>query len=128
MPDAAEVRDFWGVIQSVLDWMVGSFGAWPTALIMIGLVAGAFYWRRQSRAAAETGWREALAEKERSIQRLAKDNREMRIVVFKEKFGWTNEEIDRYLMAAEFDTGKQAREVLEQIAGKPGKNRTTEDG
>lgn len=54
----------------------------------------------------------ALDEKERTIQRLAQDNRELRIVNLKVQ-GWSVDEIDRFVIRNEFKNPAEARGQLE---------------
>lgn len=76
MNAAEKVLDAVGRLFEVL---VGLFGRAGAVLIVLGAVAVFFLWRWFALRAAERGWREALAEKERSIQRLADIERGYRV-------------------------------------------------
>lgn len=55
----------------------------------------------------------ALKEKDRTIQRLAEQERNFRILFFKEKGGWTDEQIKQFVMKNEFEDVPSARKELE---------------
>lgn len=55
----------------------------------------------------------ALAEKERTIQRLAAENRESRILIFKKIHGYSDEEIERFILKNVPETAEDTRNLLE---------------
>jgi hypothetical protein len=100
-------------LLSLLGWFEQTFGANLTLLLLVGGVLMTFGWRLYQH------WREdrevnlALEEKEKSIQRLAADNRELRILLFKQVFGWSDVQVERYILLNQPTDGAAARRQLE---------------
>lgn len=81
-----------------LDWFYTHYGRWPTLGLIFLLPAGFIglqIWQHRRKDRSDNA---ALQAKEDTIQRLAEDNRMYRAVLFKEKFGWTDEKIDAYVV------------------------------
>jgi len=96
----------------LLNLMLENYGPWGTLLI-IGVVCGLFvWWRIRQGRGKEQGWKAALEEKERTIQRLANDNRDLRIQLLKER-NWTNHDIERLILLNVHPDGAATRRALE---------------
>ena len=118
MPDEETIE---ALRKLILD-LVGIFGPWPT-LAIIGTIVTLVVARRlynDSRADKETN--ALVDEKEKSVQRLATENREQRILIARQVYKWTPEEIERYILRAEFRNGAEAREALEAPNGEKERN------
>lgn len=90
-----------------------SFGAEKTIGIIIGLVLLSIIYRLYSDYRKDKEVNAVIAEKERTIQRLAQDNREWRILFLKEKYNWSVEEIERFIHKNDFKDGPEARKFFE---------------
>jgi hypothetical protein len=93
--------DRYGPIGTLL--IVGAF-------VLLTIVARIYGDRRKDRYIDAL-----LDEKDKTIQRLAEQERNYRIHLFKQ-YGWADEEIDRFVMRNELDDAIAARRALE---GKP---------
>jgi hypothetical protein len=82
----------------LLDWLYLHYGAKVTLALIIGVPVVFFaiqVWREFRK---EKDVRLALDEKDRTIDRLAADNRLYRATLFKDKLGWTDEQLERFLI------------------------------
>jgi hypothetical protein len=103
--------------QQLLDWFFQHYGPRWT-LLLIFLVPVAFVgWQIWLSWRKDKVTDKALEAKEETIQRLADDNRTYRILFFKEKCGWTDDQIERWLLLKDPGGNKE-----------PGGNTTTKGG
>lgn len=109
----SEWTDLINALSHLIGVLVGVFGLKLTGLILFLLLVGSVAYRRWREYKKDSGWRAVVEEKERTIQRLAEENRNHRIVILKEVAHWTDDEIDRFVMKNEFKDGVAARKVLE---------------
>lgn len=98
----------------IAEWVRINIGTWPL-YVAFALWVAWVVWGEYRRWSEES---KVIAEKERTIQRLAADNRLLRIQHLKSQ-GWTDEDIDRYLIANDYSTGAEARRSLEKEPVKP---------
>jgi hypothetical protein len=94
MQDLPQTPDGW---VPLLDWFYAHYGpGWTLSLIMAVPVAFLVVqmWQMLRKGKAVDI---ALATKEDSIQRLAEENRMYRAVLFKEKFGWSDQQIESFM-------------------------------
>lgn len=81
----------------VLDWFYLHYGSTATLLLLsvpIVLVVGLQIWQQLRK---DRDFNVALQTKEDSIQRLADENRMYRAVLFREKFGWSEQQIEGFI-------------------------------
>ena len=83
------------------------------------LMAVAFSWRVYQDYRRDRETNALVAEKERTIQRLAADNRELRIALLKNLGKWSDEDIQRYILLNVPPDGPAARKLLEQSPSLP---------
>jgi hypothetical protein len=82
----------------LLDWLYLHYGSNVTLAIILGAPAvfvAIQVWREWRK---EADVKLALQEKDRTIDRLASENRMYRVTLFKDKLGWTDEQIERFLI------------------------------
>lgn len=112
--DAAELIK---ALDNFVQTLVASFGPGGTIAIFFGLILISIGWRVYNDRRKDGEHREVMEEKERTIQRLSNMNRELRVAVFKEVHGWTDDELERFIVRGEFDDGPSARQALEDKRG-----------
>lgn len=81
---------------------------------MIAIFAILYLYKEKQEARKESAYKDALIEKEKTIQRMANDLRGFRSIILKDKCGLTDEEIDRYFYKNDFKDGAESRKALEQ--------------
>ena len=104
-----DTESYLKTIQALVD----IFGPTYTFIIIIAfIVCSSFFKFRQSKK-----WslevRELINEKEKSMQRLANEVRTWKTLYFKEAKNWTNDEIERFMITRDFETGPEARQAME---------------
>lgn len=100
-------------ITHLVEVLVANFGAGGTIGIFVFLLLVGFIWRRYNDWQRDKNTNELIAEKDRTIQRLAEEARNFKILHFKEQLGWTDEQITLFIMKNEFVDGVTARIALE---------------
>jgi hypothetical protein len=105
--------DFVNALGALIRTLFQVFGPDRTLYLIFFFVfvLGARRWYNDRQAAKLTN--DALSEKERSIQRLAEQEREWR-VYFMIKDGMPREDAERLVLRNEFSTPEQARKSLEK--------------
>lgn len=93
--------------------LINSFGAGGTIGIAAAVVVITGGWRIYNNRRKDKEVNLALKEKDRTIQRLAEQERNFRILFFMEKCGWTEERIQQFVMKNEFEDVPSARRELE---------------
>ncbi|MBE7436810.1 MAG: hypothetical protein HS115_00025 [Spirochaetales bacterium] len=106
------MADIINATTGLFNALVGAFGPWGAVAILVGCTGFLVYWRIRSDRQKDRDRSAALQEKERAIQRLANENREYRILMIKEKYHWTDDQINRYILKAEFNDGAESRKFL----------------
>jgi len=104
-------------IDRLVTSLVHLFGVRGTIGFLVVLVAGSIALRLYNDYRADRDTKEALREKERSIQRLSTEVRMWRALFFREKVGWDDELIERFVMKNEFHNAASARKSLEEATG-----------
>ncbi len=90
-PSAADSEVLARAITQVLTLLFKNFGPWGTAFLIIMLTLAAMFWHYLAEQGKLKQFQVALDEKERTIQRLAANERMWRMV-FLNKFGKYSEE------------------------------------
>lgn len=85
---------------------LGPSGMLGVPAILLALV-GFVMWRRSRQTNA------LVQEKERTIQRLANDNRELRIIIAVQVWKWDDERVERYIARNLHPDGPASRRALE---------------
>jgi hypothetical protein len=105
--------EFLDALRNLIQSLVNIFGTWGTIGIIVGLVVISGGWKIYNIWRKDKEVNLALQEKDRTIQRLAEQERNLRVLFFKEKCGWTDEQVDRFIMKNEFPDVPSARKELE---------------
>ena len=104
-------------LKDLLKFLNENLGPWLTAgiILVIGCSFLCFFlWRFHNEKRKDKEINQVIAEKERTIQRLAQDNREWRILFFKDKCGWNDKQVQKFVLEnTDFEDGPAARKVLE---------------
>jgi hypothetical protein len=100
-------------LNNLVQALVNNFGAWGTIGIAVALVVITGVWKIYNIRRKDRETNLALKEKDRTIQRLAEQERNYRILFFKEKCGWTDEQVLLFVMRNEFEDVPSARRELE---------------
>jgi len=100
------------MVDSVSKFLI-SIGYWKSlgifAIIIILFTARRLYSDRRKDKEVNL----LIEEKERTIQRLAKEAREYKILYFKKVENWSDEDIEHILMKNDFTDGVEARKHME---------------
>jgi len=105
--------DLINAVSHLLEVLVGIFGRTGTVLLLLGVAVGSIIYRRWREHRKAQTTRALIDEKERTIQRLSEENRNYRIVFLQKIAGWSEDQIDRFVMRNEFTDGVAARRTLE---------------
>jgi len=108
--------DLPGVIEAfrkLLEVLIANYGTWGTLGIFAFIILASFGWKFYNNYRKDKEVNLALQEKDRTIQRLAEQERNFRILFFKEKAGWTDEQVERFVLRNEFPDVPSARKALE---------------
>jgi hypothetical protein len=99
--------------QEIINALIKYFGPTGTlGIIALGYIIFSIAPRLYADYRKDREINLALEEKEKSIQRLANDNRNWRAIFLKEKLKWSDEEIERLIITNSFENPKEAREHL----------------
>lgn len=99
--------------RKLLEVLIANYGIWGTLGIFAFVILAFFGWKLYNNYRKDKEVNLALQEKDRTIQRLAEQERNFRILFFKEKAGWTDEQVDRFVLRNEFPDVPSARKALE---------------
>lgn len=88
-------------IGGLFTVLVGLFGQVGAVLLILGGLILLFIWRWLAQRAAERGWREALAEKDKTIERMASIERSYRIETLV-RSGMAITQAERIVLAGRF--------------------------
>src|SRR5215211_7251011 len=105
--------EFLDALRNLIQSLVNIFGIWGTIGIIAALVVISGGWKLYNIWRKDKEVNLALQEKDRTIQRLAEQERNLRILFFKEKAGWSDEQVDRFVLRNEFPDVPSARKALE---------------
>ena len=95
--------DVLNAFSHLIEVFVASFGRIGTVLMFVGMLLVAVAWRLYNDRRKDKEINAAVLEKNRTIRRLAEQERNYRILFFKDKAGWTDEEVERFIVENEFD-------------------------
>ncbi len=101
-------------VTKMLELLFRTLGVGGTIGIATVFILLSVAWRIYNDKQKEKEINLALAEKDRTISRLAAQERVWRIQFFKETKGWSDEQIDKYLLQNDPPNIPAAREELEQ--------------
>lgn len=110
LSDYAEVIN---ALNNLVKSLVAVFGAWGTIGLIAVILVITGGWKIWNIKRKDREIDLVLEEKDRTIQRLAEQERNYRILFFKEKFGWTDEQVLQFVMKNEFKDVPSARRELE---------------
>lgn len=99
-------------VTALLKFLFATLGVGGTVAVVIVFIVVATCFRLYNDWKKDKEVNQALAEKDRTIARLAAQERVWRIQDFKAK-GWTEDEIDKYLIQNEAPNIPAARQLLE---------------
>lgn len=105
--------DIINALNNLVQVLINNFGAWGTIGIAAAAIAITGGWKVYNIRRKDKEVHLALKEKDRTIQRLAEQERNYRIMFFMEKCGWTSEQIEQFVMKNEFEDVPSARKELE---------------
>jgi hypothetical protein len=89
------------IVVGTLEWFYKTFGAGWTLALLFSVPVLFFAWQVYLAIRKDRDVGLALEAKEDTIQRLAAENRMYRIQVFKDKFGWSEHQIESWIIKAE---------------------------
>lgn len=100
-------------LSRLVQVLIDSFGKIPTIVGILLFLAVAIAWRVYSDKRRDKMIDALIAEKDRTIQRLAESERQFRVHFFKEQAGWSDDEVNLFVMKNEFQNTPDARRSLE---------------
>lgn len=108
-----ELPDVLQTVNQLLELLISHFGPWGTIVIVFGALLLAVGLRLYNDWRKDKEVKALIDEKDRTIQRLAESERTYRALFLKEKAGWTDEQVERFIVRNEFANPAEAREALE---------------
>lgn len=88
-------------IIELLKFLINTYGKYQT-ILGVGLVILVFFgWRVYQDHRKDGVWEKLIAEKEQTIQRIATENRGLRIIIFRDVHKWSEEQIEKFFITAE---------------------------
>ncbi len=110
-----EINEFLPLIEKALNLLVSTFGPWGTVILIVGGLAVLFLWKVYKDKQADKARDLALAEKERTIQRLANQERTWRRLFMTQVLKLPPDEADKLLLLeGNYENAKEAREAIEK--------------
>lgn len=97
--------DIFDALRELVVVLLNRFGIWGTLAIFSVFTLGSMAWRVYSDRRKDRYIRELIQEKERTIQSLTEELRYYRALIFKEKFSWTDEQVNKYIVQNEAPIG-----------------------
>jgi sensor domain CHASE-containing protein len=101
-------------LTQLIDTLIESYEPWGTVGIFLGVVVISGLWKWYNDSRSDKRVEQLLQEKDKTIQRLAEQERNMRILFLQRMGGLSDEQIDAFVMKNEFDNPVDARKELEQ--------------
>lgn len=111
MEDLPEILN---AIGGLVEALVAAFGPVGTVILLLAVVALSAGWRFYQDRRKDREFNLLIAEKDKTIQRLASQERSYRAIFFKEKMGLSDEELQMLIMHNDFSNTVEAREALEK--------------
>jgi len=118
--------EFVKAFTALWNTLIGTLGVAGTLAVAVLLVIASGALKRYNDRRKDRDANAALDEKERSIQRLAEENRMWRALFLKDKCGLSPEEVDRIVLKNEFPDAPTARRALEGEATKSPRKKSNE--
>ncbi len=100
-------------IRKILEIVFNTFGSSGTIFFVILIFFLCFGWRKYNDSRKDKDTNTALAEKERTIQRLSNEVRFWKEVYLSENKGWPPEKIERLLITEDFADPAEYRKFSE---------------
>jgi hypothetical protein len=101
-------------LTRLVEVLFTHLGPWGTIGVFVGLTIISSAWKLSTIRRKDREVNLVIQEKERTIERLTEDLRYYRAVIFKEKFGWTDEQIDRLVLKNEPQVLSSKKVLLEK--------------
>ena len=107
------MNEILNAIIQLIEVLIKHFGTLGTIGILVFVLLISIGWRlyndKKNREESEA----LLEEKDRTIQRLAEQERSYRALFFKKFAGWEEKDIERFILKNEFKNPVEARKFLE---------------
>lgn len=100
-------------VTNLVDILINSFGRETVIAFAIIILMTSIAWRWYSDKRKDKYIDQLLEEKDKTIQRLAKSERAYRALFFKEKAGWTEKEINNFILKNNSNNIPESRKALE---------------
>jgi hypothetical protein len=84
-----------------LDWFYKTYGPNWTLVLIFSIPIAIFGWQVFQALRKDREANLAISAKEETIQRLADENRLYRILIAQEKWGWSEQQIEKYILKNE---------------------------
>ncbi len=101
-------------IGELITLLVDKFGTERVFWLAVIILICSFIWKLWADGKKDREINIALEEKDRTIQRLASENREYRILIFKKNHSYSDEEIDKFILKNIPENADEARNWLEK--------------
>jgi hypothetical protein len=105
-------------VLKLIQFLVSTYGANLVLAAALGLFVVMYGFRFYETRGKDRTTERAFSEMEKAVQRSAAEAREYKIAFFKEKLGWSDAEIDAYIVKNLPTDGPSARRALESEGGK----------
>lgn len=100
-------------LNEFFQTLANLFGAERLFWFLVILLIASFIWKIWAEKRKDRDTNLALKEKDRTIQRLAAENREHRILIFKKIHGFSDDEIEKFILKNSPENADDARTLLE---------------
>lgn len=100
--------------NKLLEFLFRTLGVWGTAIAVLLALVAMVAWRIYNDWRKDREVNLALAEKDKTISRLAAQERGWRVQYFKASLGWTDEQIEKFLVQNDPIDIPTARKELEK--------------
>ena len=107
--DWADIID---ALSRLVQSLVSVFGRTGAVIFIVLIFVVSVVLRRHGERKKERIYELVSEEKERAIDRLSKENLSLRVVLFKQVYGWSDDEIERFLLQNRFEDQINAARAL----------------
>ena len=104
-------------LTNLIQVFINAFGPGGTLAIFMAIGLVSFGWRRYQDYRKDKERDLAIVEMEKAVQRSAQEAREYRIMFFMQN-GWTDEQIEKFVVTEEVASPEESRDVLKAKGGK----------
>lgn len=111
--NSEELPEFLEAVNRLLELLIGNFGAWPTVALIVVFIIAAFGFRYYNDRRRDREIDLLIAEKDKTIQRLAESERMYRALFLRQQTDWSDEQIEQFILKNEFSNPVEARQALE---------------